>query len=89
MRHCVVMGEVYLFYSYVEKSQVLMEQRNEGLLSSANQSQNKVLALEQEKVWLFINRHFLKLNSISSNLKLSSTNSFSLEESKICHFVMG
>ncbi|XP_053379992.1 FK506-binding protein 15-like isoform X2 [Mercenaria mercenaria] len=38
--------------SFVEKSQVLMEQRNEGLLSSANQTQHKVLSLEQEKVEL-------------------------------------
>ena len=37
-------------FSYVEKSQVLMEQRNEGLLSSANQNQNRVLSLEQDKV---------------------------------------
>jgi len=37
-------------FSFVEKSQVLMEQRNEGLLSSANQTQSRVLALEQEKV---------------------------------------
>lgn len=40
--------------SFVEKSQVLMEQRNEGLLSSANQNQTRVLSLEQEKVgWIF------------------------------------
>ncbi|KAL4218675.1 FK506-binding protein 15 [Mactra antiquata] len=38
--------------SFVEKSQVLMEQRNEGLLSSANQTQHRVLSLEQEKVEL-------------------------------------
>ncbi|XP_052221939.1 FK506-binding protein 15-like isoform X2 [Dreissena polymorpha] len=38
--------------SFVEKSQVLMEQRNEGLFSSANQSQNRVLSLEQDKVVL-------------------------------------
>ena len=38
------------FLSYVEKSQTLMEQRNEGFVTSAAQSQSKVLAIEQEKV---------------------------------------
>ncbi|WAR31318.1 FKB15-like protein [Mya arenaria] len=38
--------------SFVEKSQVLMEQRNEGMLSSANQTQTRVLTLEQDKVGL-------------------------------------
>ena len=28
-----------------------MEQRNEGFVTSAAQSQSKVLAIEQEKVW--------------------------------------
>ncbi|XP_048777853.1 FK506-binding protein 15-like isoform X2 [Ostrea edulis] len=35
---------------YVEKSQNLLEQRNEGFITTASQSQAKVLALEQEKV---------------------------------------
>lgn len=42
------------YFSFVEESQVLMAQRNEGLLSSANQNQNRVLTLEQDKVGLFI-----------------------------------
>ncbi|KAL5012698.1 hypothetical protein ScPMuIL_011249 [Solemya velum] len=34
---------------YVEKSQTLLEERNEGFKNTANQSQAKVLSLEQEK----------------------------------------
>lgn len=34
----------------MEKSQSLLEQRNEGFITTASQSQAKVLALEQEKV---------------------------------------
>lgn len=41
--------DIYL-QRYVEKSQSLLEQRNEGFITSASQSQAKVLALEQEKV---------------------------------------
>ena len=60
-------------FSFVEKSQVLMEQRNEGLLSSANQTQHRVLSLEQEKVILvvvlvvciFVNREFTPKTRIS------------------------
>ena len=39
-----------------------------------------------EKGKLLVTNNFLPF---SSNLKLSSANSFSLEESKICHLVMG
>lgn len=42
---------------YVEKSQSLLEQRNEGFITSASQSQAKVLALEQEKVCTY---HWVK-----------------------------
>ena len=33
--------------------------------------------------------HLDNFRAFSSNLKLSSANSFSLEDSKICHLVMG
>ena len=39
-------------HRYVEQSQNLLEQRNEGYKSTASQSQARVLALEQEKVSL-------------------------------------
>ncbi|XP_061184098.1 FK506-binding protein 15-like [Saccostrea echinata] len=48
---------------YVEKSQSLLEQRNEGFISSASQSQAKVLALEQEKVNLAT-----KLSTVTAQL---------------------
>ena len=38
------------FYRYVEKSNSLLEERNEGYKLTANQSQSRILALEQEKV---------------------------------------
>ena len=37
---------------YVEKSNTLLEERNEGYKLTANQSQSRILALEQEKVRL-------------------------------------
>lgn len=48
---------------YVEKSQSLLEQRNEGFITSASQSQAKVLALEQEKVNLAT-----KLSTVTAQL---------------------
>ena len=37
-------------FRYVEKSNSLLEERNEGYKLTANQSQSRILALEQEKV---------------------------------------
>lgn len=48
---------------YVEKSQSLLEQRNEGFITTASQSQAKVLALEQEKVNLAT-----KLSTVTAQL---------------------
>ena len=56
---------------YVEKSQTLLEQRNEGFLSTANQSQSRVLALEQEKVKL--TTELSNATALYSNLQMELT----------------
>lgn len=57
---------------YVEKSQTILEQRNEGFLSTANQSQARVLALEQEKVQL--TTELSNTTALYSNLQMEVTN---------------
>ncbi|CAC5419243.1 unnamed protein product [Mytilus coruscus] len=57
---------------FVEKSQTLIEQRNEGFISTASQSQARVLALEQEKVQL--TTELANATSLYSNLQLEVTN---------------
>ncbi|CAG2236491.1 unnamed protein product [Mytilus edulis] len=57
---------------FVEKSQTLIEQRNEGFISTASQSQSRVLALEQEKVQL--TTELANATSLYSNLQLEVTN---------------
>ena len=44
---------------------------------------------EQFLLFPVFSTHLDSFLLFSSNLKLSSANSFSLEESKICHLVMG
>ncbi|XP_052092895.1 FK506-binding protein 15-like isoform X4 [Mytilus californianus] len=57
---------------FVEKSQTLIEQRNEGFISTASQSQARVLSLEQEKVQL--TTELANATSLYSNLQLEVTN---------------
>lgn len=40
-------------FRFVEKSNFMLEERNEGYKMTANQAQVRILALEQEKVTLY------------------------------------